>query len=92
LIKSISNGYSIEHINNEWIYSDTKENINIKRLCKYCGREQSIEGYDGCLGYIPNVVSACCGHGIEKPYVVFENGEYKEFENIEEMKEYFKLN
>jgi hypothetical protein len=26
------------------------------------------EGYDACLGFIPGVESACCGHGVEEPY------------------------
>jgi hypothetical protein len=28
------------------------------------------EGYDNCLGHIEGVASACCGHGVEIPYIV----------------------
>lgn len=28
------------------------------------------QGPDACLGYLPNVSQACCGHGVVEPYVV----------------------
>lgn len=28
------------------------------------------EGYDACLGFIEGAKSACCGHGVERAYVV----------------------
>lgn len=28
------------------------------------------EGYDACLGHIAGVKSACCGHGVEEPFVI----------------------
>ena len=28
------------------------------------------EGYDACLGYIDGVKSACCGHGVGKPFLM----------------------
>lgn len=89
MVTGYSLGYKIEYINNQWIYSDTKESIDKSRPCKYCGKYPTKEGYDGCLGYLPNVTSACCGHRIEKPYVVFNNGQYKQFENVKELKDYF---
>ncbi len=31
------------------------------------------EGYDACLGKLPDVVYACCGHGItEKAYRIYK--------------------
>ena len=29
------------------------------------------EGYDACLGHIDGAKSACCGHGVEEPYVLY---------------------
>lgn len=53
-----------------WRYVDTKEIENKTRPCKRCGCTPTREGYDACLGYIAGATSACCGHGIEEPYVV----------------------
>lgn len=94
MITSYSNGHKIEYIDNDnqWVYSDTKEDSDINRPCPHCGKLQSAEGYDGCIGYLPNVKSACCGHGIEKPYIVTNDGEYMQFENVKELKEYVKNN
>lgn len=44
--------------------------LNDSRPCKRCGRMPTKEGYDACLGYIKGAKSACCGHGIEKPYIL----------------------
>ena len=43
-------------------------------LCRWCRRERTPEGHDGCLGTLPGVVNACCGHGGNGGYVMFENG------------------
>lgn len=31
--------------------------------CAACGLHPTPEGHDGCLGELPGVESACCGHG-----------------------------
>lgn len=31
--------------------------------CGYCGLTNTPEGHDGCLGTLPGVRNACCGHG-----------------------------
>jgi len=36
----------------------------------FCGIE---DGADGCLGILPGVSSACCGHGLEPGYIVFNH-------------------
>lgn len=33
------------------------------RACIECNMVPTPEGYDACLGYLPGIVSACCGHG-----------------------------
>ena len=56
-----------------WRYSDNNEIVNNDRPCKKCGHGPTIEGYDACLGYIEDALHACCGHGVEKGYIVYAN-------------------
>ena len=44
--------------------------------CKSCGLEyEPGEEPDPCLGTLPGVIEACCGHGDpRKGYVFFEDG------------------
>ena len=70
-------GHEIVFVNDNWIYSDTKENVrdNRDRSCGNCGKPITIEGHDGCLGNLPSVINACCGHGeIKNAYICFANG------------------
>ncbi len=48
-------------------YSDTKEPVaetHTTKPCGNCGKGYTKEGHDGCIGTLPNVMNACCGHGI----------------------------
>ena len=76
--KSYIRGHEIEFLNNEWVYCDTKEPTvqNYReRPCRHCGRPQTEEGHDGCLGTLPGVMNACCGHGQEnEAYMQFLDG------------------
>lgn len=54
----------------KWFYVDTEKETNDERACKRCGKKPTKEGYDYCLGYIENATSACCGHGVEKAYIM----------------------
>lgn len=61
----------------EWVYADTLEPLGDgkKRACIRCGKMPTSEGHDACLGTLSGgVTSACCGHGIEPPYIVFKDG------------------
>ena len=62
-------GHPVFYIDNEWRYSNDKI-VNKDAICARCGKLPTSEGYDACLGYIPNVISACCGHGVEPPYII----------------------
>lgn len=55
-----------------WRYADTNAQITGRRPCRRCGRFPTREGHDACLGTLPGVVSACCGHGITEPIMVKE--------------------
>lgn len=72
MISSYVRGHLAEYDGEVWRYSDTKDPISIIRSCKWCGEMPTIEGYDGCLGYIPNALWACCGHGIAEPKIIFK--------------------
>lgn len=55
----------------EWRYLSNADIADPQVNCAHCGRPPTPEGYDACLGYIPGVLSACCGHGVEEPYMVY---------------------
>lgn len=71
-------GYKIKKKDNQFVFSDTgesTENTWESRPCGYCDKYNSKEGHDGCLGILPNVMNACCGHGdANEAYVQFWNG------------------
>ena len=43
---------------------------SVERPCVQCGQLAAPDGPDPCLGLLPDVKAACCGHGVEEPYVV----------------------
>lgn len=49
-----------------------------ERPCTFCGltadRRDGVDGADPCLGILPRVESACCGHGVHEGWIRFENG------------------
>lgn len=59
-----------------WRYLDgTRVADDPQRACGVCQRPQTPEGHDPCLGSLPGVLNACCGHGKrDESYVVFEHG------------------
>lgn len=68
-------GHPITYTKNGWVYDDTQEPItDNERPCIKCRHLPTKEGHDHCLGYIPELRSACCGHGKEPSYIVLENG------------------
>jgi len=78
-MSSFSNyrGHKIICISGQWIFSDTGQPVseNKGRKCGKCELENTKEGHDPCLGTLPGVLNACCGHGnAGESYIVFENG------------------
>ncbi len=60
-------GYPIHHADGCWRFVDTGEPTHETwkdRPCGVCGLHDTPEGHDGCLGTIPGMMNACCGHGI----------------------------
>ena len=72
MITAYNRGHLIKYVNSAWVYVDTGTTIDIDRPCTRCGRSATTEGYDACLGHIQGATSACCGHGVEKGYIVLE--------------------
>lgn len=67
-------GHKIKCIKDVWYYCDTGTPVKKQpdRACGYCGRPNTPEGHDGCLGKLPGVQNACCGHGnLKEAYVQF---------------------
>lgn len=61
----------------QWLYADNQSPVsdNPERRCGHCNKPQTPEGHDGCLGTLPNVRNACCGHGEDDlAYVQFWDG------------------
>lgn len=71
-----------------WIYEDTSQPVAEcrDRPCGHCGRENTPEGHDGCLGTLPGVANACCGHGSpDCAYIQFDDGRYASGAEAREM-------
>ncbi|SET42081.1 hypothetical protein SAMN05216389_1116 [Oceanobacillus limi] len=75
MAKSYLRGHEIEQVNGEWVYVDTKEPTEEtwqQRACGHCHKHATTEGHDACLGTLPGVMNACCGHGQDdEAYVQF---------------------
>jgi len=57
-----------------WVYvsDDTAVARDPNRACGSCGRRNTEEGHDACLGELEGVQNACCGHGdLKQAYVQF---------------------
>lgn len=62
--------------NGRWTYvDDGQPTAGNRRPCGHCGGADTEGGHDACLGKLPGVRNACCGHGsIEESYVQLEDG------------------
>lgn len=74
---SMFRGHQIELRNDQYVFSDTGELVSEtweSRPCGYCNEFNTAEGHDACLGTLPGVINACCGHGsVREAYVQFKN-------------------
>ena len=77
MTQSYYRGHKIYFADELWIYSDTLQPIrcNKNRLCGKCKQDNTAEGHDTCLGNLPGLMNACCGHGkTREAYVQFLDG------------------
>jgi hypothetical protein len=42
--------------------------------CPFCGEAAEAGGPDPCMGVLPGVSSACCGHGVHEGWIRFDRG------------------
>jgi len=64
MAESSLRGHAIVYVDGEWLYKDTMApSAGNERACGHCGKTNTPEGYDGCIGRIEGAVNACCGHG-----------------------------
>jgi len=70
MITAKTRGWLIVFEKDQWIYADNKIGIRKKRACRKCGQPPTAEGHDACLGKIHGAISACCGHGAEKGFIL----------------------
>lgn len=59
-------------VKTEWIYEDSGQPTDEQRPCAKCGRKPLPGGEDACLGHIEGVKSACCGHGVTEPLLMYD--------------------
>ena len=67
-------GHHIIWKDGEWEYEDGEVPIDEERPCVKCGEMPTEKGHDPCIAGLPGVENACCGHGVQRGYVSFENG------------------
>lgn len=79
-VKSYWRGHEIEQTDEGWRYTDTNESVVEtwkERSCGYCRMHNTVEGHDGCLGELPGIINACCGHGREEDaYLQFPDNSF----------------
>jgi hypothetical protein len=59
-----------EHFADDLTPTVDQHGVSVERPCVQCGAVADPDGPDPCVGMLPDVVSACCGHGVEEPYVL----------------------
>jgi hypothetical protein len=81
LYKETDEGGNIKKYQSSWHYDDGTPKELVKP-CPKCGNMPDKEGHDFCLGKLPGVKNACCGHGRKgMGYIMFENGVTIRFDN-----------
>jgi hypothetical protein len=77
MTKNTHRGHNMIFVNDIWIYEDTKAPVSEDkdRPCGNCCRPNLQTGHDACLGTLPGLMNACCGHGdIKKTFIQFLDG------------------
>jgi hypothetical protein len=63
-----------DEANDTYRYTDTGEVADNSRPCPKCMECPRSDDHDPCIAELPGVIGACCGHGIERGFVVFADG------------------
>ena len=74
--EGVLRGHAIVFENDRWVYKDSNmPTAGNPRKCGHCGKAKTDDGHDGCLGELPGLMNACCGHGNkDEAYMQFLNG------------------
>lgn len=66
-------GHQVVFKSPHWYFVESGKKVDNNDLpvCAKCKHPPTKEGYDPCLGHINNAISACCGHGVDKPIFLF---------------------
>jgi hypothetical protein len=74
--RSTWRGHSIVFVDGAYQFEDTGgPTVGSDRPCGHCGKYPTIEGHDRCVGTLPGVMNACCGHGeVPLAYVQMPDG------------------
>ena len=71
---SYSRGHLVTLRRGVWRYADgVALDAEPNRPCPHCGKPPTPEGHDACLGTVPGVRSACCGHARHAPILIMED-------------------
>ena len=73
MVISHSLGHKIIYQSGSWLYKDGGRVEDNPRPCIKCEKYPTKEGHDACLRKfteISTISSACCGHGIEKGFML----------------------
>ena len=74
---SFYRGHKIFFADGLWCYSDNMQPVRYdkNRQCRKCNECNTKEGHDFCLGTLPGLMNACCGHGRKQAaYIQFMDG------------------
>jgi len=70
MITAHTRGWLITYKKDQWLYADNKMAIIKNRPCKKCDQPPTASGHDSCIGTIQGAISACCGHGAKKGFII----------------------
>ena len=74
-----------DKLDSDTFTSDISKYRTVK--CPNCQNYIERGAPDHCIGHLPEVVSACCGHGKKRGYIVFKNGKKISFTDVRVEKE-----
>ncbi len=78
--KETHKGHEVYVKDDTWYYSSDDKPVSENwksRGCGLCNKLDIIDGhesYDACLGRLPGVMNACCGHGDSSAYIQLPGG------------------
>lgn len=79
-------GHPIYNDGKCWRYVDNDDETALNwqdRDCGHCHLPNRQDGHDACIGELPGVKNACCGHGVtSQAYVQYPDGSTENGEKV----------